>query len=253
MAPEMNDELKNAMQCSEFEALLTDALDGTLTLASRERFEQHRSGCAVCSVAFAEAEAGKSWLAALDVVEPPRMLVHNIIAVTTGAQRTEAAAAAQGAGWMDRLRARLRPGFRGMMQPRFAMSMAMGFFSLSMVFNLAGIHPTHITADDLRPSNVANRTLSSLAETQGRIVKYYESMRFVYEIESRVRELRSAGEQAPTDQQKKKEQEKRNPNEKTSERPGKNKNDRDRYAWELLNNTWAMVASPTMAVPEEAK
>src|SRR5438105_3197711 len=112
MAPELNDDAKHVMEHSEFEALLTEALDGALTSATRARFEQHRAGCAVCSVAFAEAEAGKHWLAALEAIEPPRMLVHNIVAATTGAQRAEAAVAAEGQSWSERLRGRLRIALR---------------------------------------------------------------------------------------------------------------------------------------------
>ncbi len=231
----MAGENQPVMSCSEFEALLTDALDGALGGATRERFAQHRAGCPICRLAFAEAEAGKGWLAALAEVEPPRMLAHNIIAATSGAK---AEVAAGRTSWIDRLPAPFRP----VLQPRFAMSFAMAFFSLSIVFNLAGIRLGDLRAADLRPSALGNLAVSTLAQTQGRIVKYYESMRLVYEIESRMRALRNASEEPPQPQPKPREPEKRNQNEKTSGHPDQKEN--DRYVWELLNNTWATVGAP---------
>ena len=111
----------------------------------------------------------------------------------------------------------------------------------------------HVRAADLRPSAISNKAVTTLAETQGRIVKYYESMRLVYEIETRVRALRNASEEQPAQPQPK-EPEKRNQNEKTSGHP-ENKRDNDRYVWELLNNTLAVVDSPALSLgsTEEAK
>ena len=71
-------------------------------------------------------------------------------------------------------------------QPRFAMSFGMAFFSLSISLSLAGVKVSDVRHADLRPSAL-KRTYD---ETTGRVVKYYENIRFVYEIESRVREFK---------------------------------------------------------------
>ena len=88
----MPEETKHGMECAEFEALVSDALDGDLkdkdgrlSAARRESFEAHRRACAVCGPLFADAQAGRQWLRALDEVEPPAHLVHNILAATSGA------------------------------------------------------------------------------------------------------------------------------------------------------------------------
>lgn len=246
------------MQHSEFEALLAEAIDGTLASSVRQRFDAHRAACADCRFAFAEAETGKQLLRELAEAEPPRMLVHNILARTTGAAAAEAAAAAQRQSIAERLRAwtlrNVTPVIRPMMQPRFAMSAAMAFFSISIMLDLGGVNIAnirHVRLDDLRPSTLSNRAVSTLAETQGRIVKYYESMRLVYEIESRVRELRNATEQAPAEQPKSPEKQNQNhdPN-KTSDHPGE-KREHDRYVWEMLNNTLALNA-PAAIFTQEA-
>jgi hypothetical protein len=250
------------MQHSEFEALLAEAIDGMLVAATRTRFDAHRAACADCQFAFAEAETGKQLLRELADAEPPRMLVHNILARTTGAAAAEAAAVAKRQGLAERLRGwvaqnvarHVSPIVRPLVQPRFAMSAAMAFFSISIMLDLAGVNVGNIKnvrLSDLRPSTISNRAVSTLAETQGRIVKYYESMRLVYEIESRVRELRNATEQQPAEPQKAPEKRNQNQDPKTSGQPN-DKREHDRYVWEMLNHTLALNA-PAAFVPEEAK
>src|SRR6202041_2406963 len=100
-------------------------------------------------------------------------------------------------------------------QPRFVMSFGMAFFSLSMVLNLAGVKVKDVRQADLRPSAIKR----SYYETSGKVVKYYENIRFVYEIESRVREFKRAttpAEPAPQEEQK----DKRHRNDNTSGQPG---------------------------------
>ncbi len=80
----MAGETKNGMQCAEFDALLIDALDSTLTGTKLESFQAHARVCAVCGPLFAEADAGRRWLKSLAEVEPPANLVHNILVATTG-------------------------------------------------------------------------------------------------------------------------------------------------------------------------
>ena len=80
--------------CSEFEAMLMDALDGTLTGAGRDGFDAHRRACTLCGPMFAEAEAGRMWLRSLESVEPPPHLVHNILVATTGVVSTRLATSA---------------------------------------------------------------------------------------------------------------------------------------------------------------
>src|SRR6202042_3153285 len=80
----MPDQTKNGLQCNEFDALLTDALDGVLTGAGLDRFQAHARVCSACGPLLAEAEAGRNWLKGLTEVEPPASLVTSILASTTG-------------------------------------------------------------------------------------------------------------------------------------------------------------------------
>ena len=99
----MPEESKHGIECSEFEALLSDALDtdfrgneARLSPALRERFEAHRRVCSICGPLFADVQAGQQWLRALEPVEPPVHLVHNILAATSGVVSTRPLTAADG-------------------------------------------------------------------------------------------------------------------------------------------------------------
>ena len=207
----MPGESKNGMQCAEFDALLNEALDGSLTGLKLESFQAHARVCAVCGPLRAEADAGRRWLKSLAEVEPPANLVHNILVATTGyeSKRTlagkETEASWFGATWFDGIKAWLRPVFAPVLsvsrQPRFAMSFGMAFFSLSISLSLAGVKVSDVRHVDLRPSAIKR----TYYETAGRAVKYYENIRFVYEIESRVREFKRAttpAETSPKEQNK---------------------------------------------------
>jgi hypothetical protein len=187
----MAGETKNGMQCTEFDALLIDALDSTLTGIRLEKFQAHARVCATCGPLFAEADAGRRWLKSLAEVEPPANLMHNILVATTGHESKRVVGrTTSGGSWTDTITSWFRPVFAPVFamsrQPRFAMSFGMAFFSLSISLSLAGVKASDVRHVDLRP-NAIKRTYY---ETTGRVVKYYENIRFVYEIESRVREFK---------------------------------------------------------------
>jgi hypothetical protein len=211
-------ENQNAMQCSEFDALLADALDQTLTGAKLESFQAHARACSICGPLLAEAQQGQRWLKQIVEVEPPIDLVQNILLATTGIDtaRLRAGVAVQAqAGWFERVRdwANLlaSPIVATARQPRFVMSFGMAFFSLSISLSLAGVRLGDVRHVDLRPSAVKR----AYYETSGKVVKYYENIRFVYEIESRVREFKRAT--TPAEPAREEKQEKRKND--TSDRP----------------------------------
>lgn len=184
----MHGENKSGMQCAEFDALLADALDGALTGADQGRMQSHASACPNCGSQFEEARAGYKLLHALEEVEPPPMLVHNILAATTGQVHGVAAARAASESWMEKLRRWTQPAFGAVLQPRFAMSFGMAFFSVTLMLHVSGVKASDFRHVDLRPSEISK----TISETQGRLVKYYENIRVVYEIESRLQQLKNA-------------------------------------------------------------
>jgi hypothetical protein len=73
-------------------------------------------------------------------------------------------------------------------QPRFAMTAAMAFFSIALTLNLTGVHPLSLRASDLRPSSLKR----NFTDADARVVRYYEGLRVVYELESRVHDFEGA-------------------------------------------------------------
>ncbi len=201
----------NGMQCSEFDALLSQAIDGTLSGERLEAFEAHGRECQLCGPMLREAEAGRNWLKSLEEGEPPAHLVNNILLATSAIASGKATARAT---WGERIGrwidAVISPVVAVARQPRFAMSFGMAFFTLSVTLSIAGVRLSDIRHISLRPSTVRR----TYYETQGRVVKYYENIRFVYEIESRVRQLKQA---APAEERPETE-----PNNKNNENKKKN-------------------------------
>jgi hypothetical protein len=187
----MAGENKNGMHCVEFDALLSDALDGGLKGQKLESFQSHAASCAVCGPLLADAKAGQNWLQSLAAVEPPADLVRNVLIATTGLRPS----------WWERFQAAfITPIANLARQPRFAMSFGMAFFSLSVTLNIAGVKPSDLRHLDLRPSAMKR----TYYQTTAKVVKYYENIRFVYELESRVREFKRATtpEQTPEEKDK---------------------------------------------------
>src|SRR5271165_2261724 len=183
----MYGEPKSGVQCVEFEALLADALDSTLHGATLAGFEEHQKSCPACAAMFQEASAGKHWLMRLEDIEPPKHLVHNILAQTIGTvAEASTKPAPPGESWLDRLKGKIAPVFAPVVTPRFAMSFGMAFFSITMLANIAGLHVADLKHVDMSAKGIQKTYYS----TQARVVRYYENIRLVYEIESRVRDLR---------------------------------------------------------------
>ena len=183
----MESQNQSGMQCAEHEALLADAIDGALHGSTLAAFEAHQQSCPACRTKVEEATAGMHWLKGLDEVEPPRNLVHNILAQTIGALPAETKVVVPPAeGWLGRLKQRLAPVFSPVATPRFAMSFGMAFFSITMLLSIAGFHVSDLRRLDLSSKGITKAYYS----TEARAIRYYENIRLVYEIESRVRDLR---------------------------------------------------------------
>ena len=183
----MAEQIQPGMRCAEVEAMLAEAIDGTLHGSMLAAFEAHRDSCDACRAMAEEATLGMRWLKGLDEVEPPRNLVHNILAQTIGQMpEPRPVAAPKSENWLARLKGKLSPVFAPVVTPRFAMSFGMAFFSITMLLSIAGFRAADLRHVDLSVKGVTRAYYS----TQARVVRYYENIRLVYEIETRVRDLR---------------------------------------------------------------
>jgi hypothetical protein len=201
----MNKDFKNELQCSEFEAILADALDldrarsagkaeagnSVLSDEAMEVFEAHGRSCQVCGPLLADARQGMLLLHSIEEMEPPKNLLHNILAATSMAEAgVQATADATSQSWLDRVRRTLRPSLAGLMRSRFATSFAMAFFSLSLTLTLAGVKVSDVSRVDWHPSALRRNVVLGYTGIEARVARYYDNLRVVYEVESRVRELK---------------------------------------------------------------
>lgn len=191
---------ESGMRCAEFDARLSEALDGLLPEPQVAAFRSHAASCAECGPLYALASQGMAWLHALPEIEPPRTLVHNILAKTSGAVEAPQARPHSGKDWLSRLR-ELAGLPAGMLKPQFAMTFAMAFFSLSLMLTALGVRFDDVRMSDLKPASIANTLARQYHMTSAKAVKYYRNLRLVYELETMVRNVRpSEGEQQGSDE-----------------------------------------------------
>jgi hypothetical protein len=224
---------KSGISCAEFDARLTDALDGVLSGRELEEFRAHVEACMECGPMYQQVSRGMEMLKSLEEVEPPANLVHNILAKTSQrGERAVATAPGQPVGWGRRIADFISPSlapafaninFRGMMQPRFAMTLAMTFFSISLILNAAGIRVKDIKQLDLRPNAIATSASLTYHETTAKVVKYYENIRFLNEWESRLKAVSNSS----SDDDNKRQQEQKRPDDNSSERKKQQREEKD--------------------------
>lgn len=201
--------------CGQWETLLADALDGQLRPEDEPTFTAHMAGCTACTALFDEARRGQEWLDFLSAEpEVPEGLLDRILAQTGPGQTAGAALVTEGvpaavitAGVPLRkvTPAWQRPGFmasiRRFAEPRLMMTAAMAFFSIALTLNMTGVRVTKLRLSDLKPSSIRMYMQRQITVAYTPLVRYYDHLRLVYEVQSRVRELRRNNE-SENDQQK---------------------------------------------------
>jgi anti-sigma factor RsiW len=198
--------------CFVCEAMLPEAVDGTLSEAEQRAFDKHVAGCVECANELAEARRGAAWLGMLKArtPEPPAGLLAKILAETTGAQPIAAVApvavwpvwahwpratdltpAKPQRGWAA-VRGQLGAVFsietaRSTFQPRMAMTAAMAFFSIALTLNLTGVRLSNIRAASFTPSGLRR----TAADASASATRMFQNNRAVYQVESRLSDLRN--------------------------------------------------------------
>jgi hypothetical protein len=171
------------MNCADLEILLCDYLDGTLAPGRRADVERHIAGCPGCAAMARDVSTAVSFMERAADVEPPPELLTRILFELPPAHH---ARARQPGGLRRFFQGRLQP----VLQPRFAMGFAMTILSFSLLGRFAGISPRQITLDDLRPAKVWQTVDDKFYRGWQRTVKFYENLRFVYEIQTQLHEWR---------------------------------------------------------------
>ncbi len=173
------------MTCEDFDGLLCDYLDGTLPSDKRQLVGIHIASCLFCAQLVRDSRFVMEMAERSEVVEPPRELVTKILY-----QIPQRPSFSQ--KWIG---GKLRGIFAPVTQPRFVMGAMMTVLSLSMMTRCAG-KPEHVlTVADLDPARLWGSLDDKVHRTYDRSVKAYESMRLVYEVQSRVADWKEKQQQ----------------------------------------------------------
>jgi hypothetical protein len=185
----------NPITCTQAETLLTDYLDATLPEAQALVMDAHLASCEACGTLVADMRLAMRYAETMQDLEPPSELISRIIEETTG----QAPAGVPEwrhrlAGWRDWIRLTI---VRPILEPRFAMGMAMTVISFSMLGHFLGLDVRQVKLSDLQPVNIVHNVKNGVYTAGGKASKYYHNLRVVYEIQTQLQEMRDNREPEP--------------------------------------------------------
>jgi hypothetical protein len=190
--------------CGQWETLLADALDGLLKPEDQAIFAAHMATCAACTALFEESRRGREWLEFLSPEpEVPADLLDKILAQTGPGQvagyglvpgNSDVVPLLAGSSPLAWRRPGLVGQIRRFAEPRLVMTAAMAFFSIALTLNLTNVRLSSLRLSDLRPTAVRSFVERRVTMASTPVIRYYDHLRFIYEVESRMRELRRTSE-----------------------------------------------------------
>jgi Putative zinc-finger len=182
------------MTCAELEILLADYVDGTLHVAERTALESHLSECAACKELAHDVAGVTAFIERVPQAQPPAELMTRILHYAPAGKRAAEAPASGSPSWLKRWFG----GFaQSVLQPRYVMGMAMTILSFSMLARFAHIEPRQLRISDLDPVKVWQGIDDRSHRIWDRSMKYYDNLRLVIEIQSRLRDWTDQDPGAP--------------------------------------------------------
>jgi anti-sigma factor RsiW len=174
------------MTRAQLEAFIADYLDGVLSETDAAEFEKYLPLYPDLAELVHDAADAIRVLNQVETPEPPPALYAQIH-LSLEAERKKAERKRSSTGLWDGLLGFFAP----VLQPRFVMGMAMTVLSISMVGQLTGTRIDQVTAADLKPAAIWSSVEYRAQRVWDRATKYYESLRVVYEMRTRVQEWRT--------------------------------------------------------------
>jgi anti-sigma factor RsiW len=169
------------MTCGELEILLAEYLEGALDAAQSAAVEAHLGECPGCAELARDSRLALSFMERTAGVEAPPELLTRILNETASGRHGSLGRPGGLRSWLSRVASPL-------LQPRLVMGMALTVLSFSMMARWAGISPRQLKAADLDPQKIWASLDDRAHRTWARSVKFYEDLKFVYEIQSRLRD-----------------------------------------------------------------
>lgn len=178
------------MTCTELELVLCDYIDETLSAPERSAIDAHLAACPACAELARDAAGVVQFIERSADVELPPVLVTKILQQIPSRQPVTVKARSAVGQLIGRW---LQP----VLQPRLVMGMAMTILSFAMLGRFAGIEARQLRPADLNPVKVWEATEDRAHRTWNKAVKYYQSLKIVYELQSLLRDLADSDEQLP--------------------------------------------------------
>ncbi len=179
------------MNCAELELLICDYVDGGLTPAERSLVERHLGECPACAELAHDSAAAVAFMNKAEAVEPPPELITRILFDAPWSREW-----AKGGGHANRSRPKNRLGrwlstlSSVLLQPRFAMGMAMTVLSLGFVARPV----RQLQLSDIEPAKVWAGVEDRAYRSWQRTVKFYENLKWVYQIQTTLHEWQQQDE-----------------------------------------------------------
>ena len=175
------------MTCAELEVFICDYVDGTLAPDARAMVEQHLAGCPNCAELARDSAAAVSFMERAAEVEPPPELMTHLLFGSPWAQAKTVSGGMR--HWLRRI---MHP----VLQPRFAMGMAMTILSFAMLARF--VAPSRqLRPGDLSPTKVWAGVEDHVYRGWQRTVKFYDSIKVVYQLQAKLREWQQQQEEEP--------------------------------------------------------
>ena len=160
-----------------------DYVDGVARDAERATVELHLNECESCRQVVADSRSALAFMERVADVEVPPALVNKILfEVRAGGQAPVRVSKRR---WIGRW---LEP----VLQPKFAMGMAMTILSFAMLGRMVPIR--QLKPADLQPSKVWMAAEDKVWRSWEKARKYYESLRLVYEIRETLSDMNEAAD-----------------------------------------------------------
>ena len=157
------------MNCADVEILICDYVDGTLAPDARADVERHLAECRSCAELARDAADAVQFIQRAADVEPPQELISQILFDPP---------------WHKQRSLRFSTRFHALLQPRFAMGMALTVLSIAMIMpKMRNFQPS-----DLSPAAVWAGIEGRADRLWGRTQKYYDNLKFIYQIRATLRD-----------------------------------------------------------------
>jgi hypothetical protein len=165
------------MNCADVEILICDYVDGVIDAAQKAVVERHLAECAACAELARDSAGAVAFIHRAADVEPPPELITRILFDAPWSKEKSG----------SKVRHWIRTILSPVLQPKLAMGIAMTMITLSFLWQYAV--PRQLRPSDLQPAKVWNALEDRATYAWGRTVKFYENLKFVYQIQSMLRDL----------------------------------------------------------------